>query len=83
MARLNVLAEWALPFVRVGGVFIAMKGPKGDEETAQAGNAIRLLGGEVLGIERCEIPVFGHARTLVCIKNFAPLRANIRVPTRA
>lgn len=84
VARLNVLAEWALPFVRVGGMFIAMKGPKGDEETAQAGNAIRLLGGEVLGIERCEIPVFGHARTLVCIKKLRPApgeypRSNARI----
>ncbi|PWM24072.1 MAG: hypothetical protein DBX40_07125 [Clostridiales bacterium] len=61
-----------------------MKGPKGDEETAQAGNAIRLLGGEVLGIERCEIPVFGHARTLVCIKKLRPApgeypRSNARI----
>lgn len=45
VARLNVLAEWCLPLVRVGGVLVSMKGRTGDEELAGARNAIRTLGG--------------------------------------
>ena len=47
VARLNVLAELCLPFVRVGGVFLAMKGAAAEEELHEAERAIRLLGGEV------------------------------------
>lgn len=47
LARLNVLAELCLPYVKKGGVFIAMKGPELAAELDEAGNAIRLLGGSV------------------------------------
>lgn len=45
VARLNVLSEYCLPFVKPGGQFVAMKGPSAAEEKAQAGKAISLLGG--------------------------------------
>lgn len=45
VAALPVLSELCLPFVRIGGQFIAMKGRGGKEELAAAQNAIRLLGG--------------------------------------
>ena len=51
VARLSVLAELCLPYVRVGGYFIAMKGPDFDEELENAKAAIKLLGGKC---ERCE-----------------------------
>ena len=46
VARLRVLVELCLPFVKEGGVMIAMKGPLAGEETEEAQNAIRMLGGE-------------------------------------
>lgn len=46
VARLNVLAEFCLPYVKTGGLFIAMKGPVFEEELAEAKNAIKLLGGK-------------------------------------
>lgn len=47
VARLNVLAELCLPFVRVGGLFLAMKAAAADEELQEAKKAIALLGGKV------------------------------------
>lgn len=47
VASLPVLAELCLPFVRVGGSFIAMKATRGEEELAAAGSAITRLGGKV------------------------------------
>ena len=45
VARLNLLCELALPMLRIGGALFAMKGAKGQEELAEAGHAIALLGG--------------------------------------
>ncbi|MBQ9468061.1 MAG: 16S rRNA (guanine(527)-N(7))-methyltransferase RsmG [Clostridia bacterium] len=61
VAELRVLAEWCLPFVRVGGVFLAMKGSAGEEELASAQNALRLLGGDV---EKVEEHTLGEARRI-------------------
>lgn len=46
VARLNVLSEYCLPFVKVGGSFVAMKGPTAPEELDGALSAIKKLGGE-------------------------------------
>jgi len=45
VAALNVLSEWCLPFLKVGGVMIALKGSAGDEELAAARKGIAILGG--------------------------------------
>lgn len=47
VARLNVLCELCLPFVRVGGCFIAMKAAAAREELDEAKRAVSLLGGKV------------------------------------
>jgi 16S rRNA (guanine(527)-N(7))-methyltransferase GidB len=45
VANLAALCEYCLPFVKIGGLFIAMKGKTADEETAEAAFAIKTLGG--------------------------------------
>jgi 16S rRNA (guanine527-N7)-methyltransferase len=47
VARLPVLAEWALPYVEPGGVFISLKGALYEEELDEAKKALSILGGAV------------------------------------
>ena len=56
VARLDLLSELCLPFVKKGGLFIAMKGPAAGEELAEAERAIRLLGGRVESVETYGVP---------------------------
>lgn len=45
VAKLSVLSELCLPYVKVGGKMVAMKGARADEELQEAQNGIRILGG--------------------------------------
>lgn len=47
VAALPVLCEWCLPFLKKGGLFLAMKGSGGLEELALAKNALKVLGGSL------------------------------------
>ena len=60
VARLNILAELCLPFVRVGGAFLAMKGAAAQEELAEAQSALRKLGGEVEAVRRFDLGDAAH-----------------------
>lgn len=46
VAKLNVISEYCIPYLRIGGKFIALKGPGASEEVAAADNAVKILGGE-------------------------------------
>lgn len=72
VARLHVLCELCLPYVKVGGAFLALKGPAADSETQEAGNAIRTLGGELEKVLCYNIPGTGLDHKLVVIRKIAP-----------
>lgn len=55
VASMNVLVEWCLPLLKVGGTFIAYKGEKVSQELSEAENAIRLLGGKVNRLEKVSL----------------------------
>ena len=55
VARLNVLAELCLPYVKEGGIFIAMKGPEVDDELEEAKPAIKKLGGKTEAVNKYTI----------------------------
>lgn len=68
VANLTTLCEWCLPYVKVGGLFIAYKGANIDEEIAGAQDAIRILGGRIEKVEQFELPFFMGARNFVLIR---------------
>ncbi len=56
VAGLPVLAEYCLPYVRVGGSFLAYKGSGAEEETEAAKGAVKRLGGEIAELTGFELP---------------------------
>lgn len=56
VANLAVLAEYCLPFVKVGGVFLCLKGPKYKEELEESAVAISKVGGQVESIQSISLP---------------------------
>lgn len=56
VANLAVLSEYTLPFVKVGGYLIALKGQKLDEELEQGRKAITILGGELEAVVDASVP---------------------------
>lgn len=75
VANLSMLSELCLPFVRVGGVFAAMKSTGSDEELAQAAYAIHVLGGTLEQVFDYEIPLTGVQQRLVLIRKTTPTPA--------
>lgn len=65
---MNVLCEYCLPYVKVGGLFVAMKGPNADEELDGAENALKLLGGKVENVHKFNLPCDEGERTIIVIK---------------
>lgn len=56
VAEMNILTEWLMPFVKVGGKMLVLKGEKAEEETAAAKTAIETLGGEEAVIYDAPVP---------------------------
>lgn len=71
VARMPVLAELTLPFVKVGGRLIALKGAEGDLEAAEAATAIPKLGGKLKHTHRLTLADAGE-RVLLEIEKCAP-----------
>lgn len=67
VARLNVLVEYLLPTIKIGGKCICMKGPDCEEEVNEARQAIKLLGGEIEKIEEFKLPETDIKRTIIII----------------
>jgi len=72
VARLAVLTEYCLPFVKPGGIFLAYKGLDGEKEGAEAASAIKKLGGKLLNIESFSLPEEMGARTIISIEKVKP-----------
>jgi 16S rRNA (guanine527-N7)-methyltransferase len=68
VARLSILSEYCLPFIKKGGLFLAYKGPNALVEVEQGKNALKLLGGQVKEIKTFKLPITGEERNLVVIE---------------
>jgi len=80
VADLSVLAEYLLPFCRVGGVMVAPKGLKVKAEVRAAQQAIGALGGRVVEVRRVDVPGLDEARYLVVVEKTT--RTPARYPRR-
>lgn len=67
VSNLATISEYMLPFVKIGGKAICMKGPNVEQELEDAKNAIKLLGGEIEEIKKININE-EFERNLIVIK---------------
>ncbi len=71
VARLSALSELCLPLVKVGGLFVALKGADGKEELSEAKNALSTLGSSLLSCEEFTLGEAGARAVIVCKKTRA------------
>ncbi|MDD7166260.1 MAG: 16S rRNA (guanine(527)-N(7))-methyltransferase RsmG [Clostridia bacterium] len=67
VARLNVLCEYCLPFVKKGGYFVAYKGDA-EEEIKEAEKAVEILGGKIVEIKDFVLSEKSGRRNIIVIK---------------
>lgn len=72
VANMSTLSELCIPFLKVGGLFIAMKGPKADEELEEAENALKVLGGEIIKLDRFDLD--GNERVNIIVRKNHPTK---------
>ena len=68
VARLQVLAEWALPYVKKGGYCVALKGMQYEEEAQEAKKALFLLGGVIKEMRQIRLPGLDDKRAVLYIQ---------------
>lgn len=70
VANLNVLCEYCVPFVKPGGVFVAMKGEKGEEEARKGTGALKLLGSDSPEVVKVKLRE-GETRSFIIAKKIS------------
>jgi len=71
VANLTTLCELCLPFVKVGGLFVSLKGPKAQEEAEEAKRAIEILGGSLTDIKSYDLSDTDLNHNIVIIKKIS------------
>ena len=71
VANLNVLSEYLIPFVRVGGTMLAQKGENGPAEAQSAEGAMHLLGGKLRQLIPVNLPGVADDRYLILVDKVA------------
>lgn len=74
VANLSTLLEYLMPFVKVGGICICMKGPNIEEELKNAENAIVELGGSVEKVDNFYLPNSDIERNIIIIKKIKKIK---------
>lgn len=81
VANLSTLSEYMLPFVKVGGKCICMKGANVNEEIEKAKNAIKELGGEIERVDNFYLSDNDNERNIIVIKKVK--ETNPKYPRKA
>lgn len=72
VANMAVLSEYCIPYVKVNGYFIALKGPAIEEELSNAKNAIGTLGGKLKNVIELEIEDTDLKHNIVIVEKVKP-----------
>ena len=72
VARLPVLCEYCLPFVKRGGYFLALKGREYQDEIKEAAKAIKVMGGSKVTERLVKLPALDDVRAIITIKKDMP-----------
>lgn len=75
VANLSTLSEYMLPFIRVGGKCICMKGANVNKELEEAQNAIKELGGEIEKVDNFYLSNKDNERNIVVIKKVKEIKS--------
>ena len=81
VAQFPVLLEYALPLLKVGGIFVAQKGVEIEDEVEAAQPAMKILGGAVNKVRAVHLPGLEDPRHLVVVEKVASTPE--RYPRRA
>lgn len=81
VANMATLAEYCIPFVKTGGVFVAYKSGKIQEEMERGKKAVEIFGGEVVNIEKFVLAETDAERELVVVKKVR--KTDKRYPRKA
>lgn len=68
VSNLATLAEYCLPFIKVGGHLLAYKGPGAEEEAKEAAKALKTLGGSLVDIRETAMEEYGLDHRILVIK---------------
>jgi 16S rRNA (guanine527-N7)-methyltransferase len=72
VAHMATLVEYGLPLLRLGGILVAQKGARAEEEVESALPAIELVGGRLRGVRTIFLPGISDPRHLVVVEKVAP-----------
>jgi 16S rRNA (guanine527-N7)-methyltransferase len=81
VANMNVLAEYLLPLIHIGGMMLAQKGERGPLEAQEAEKAMKMLGGRLKQVTKVNLPGVAEDRYLLLVqKSHATPRKYPRKP---
>ncbi|MGD9474011.1 MAG: 16S rRNA (guanine(527)-N(7))-methyltransferase RsmG [Eubacteriaceae bacterium] len=72
VANLSSLSEYALPFVKVSGSFLSMKGKDYESELISGKKAIKKLGGQIISIENAILPQSDYEHVIIVVEKLRP-----------
>lgn len=81
VARFAVLAEYCLPYVKVGGLFIALKGSNARSEVEEGQFALEELGGKLKEVVDYSLPISGDRRSLIVVEKLK--QTPVKFPRKA
>lgn len=68
VANMSTLSEYLLPFVKIDGMVVAMKGSEINDEINKSKKAINVLGGNLIKIDNFNLPNSDYERNIILIK---------------